>query len=316
MLKNPVFVRYRLFFLGIVIVSLTTITGQQPAQSRPNPTQAKPTNPKDWPAATLLAQTLTTPSVEVIEVDGLVTYGSQVVSVGQSLQVGNEELITANQARVRLFINDKIGLVELSENSSLQLSTLSNGEISLFLNRGQVRLSVTTFTQELSQLKSLESIEENTLLAQSRRSYPVNVQTPAGVAGVRGTAFGVNVGPDGKTGISTIRGSVAAIAQGQEIVVNAGEYVVIEPGEGPTPPATVPPRATFKRLGVYRISADAVRVVGEVDPLDILFINGQPVEVEPDGTFSTRVRRPRNRRLKFVIRGPEVRETHYEIAIL
>jgi hypothetical protein len=43
----------------------------------------------------------------------------------------------------------------------------------------------------------------------------LEISSPSGVAGVRGTVFGVAVDPKGKTGISTLEGAVATTAKGQ-----------------------------------------------------------------------------------------------------
>lgn len=257
--------------------------------------------------------------VEVRELKGNVVYGpsGQPVTLGQRLQAGGGELITGDNSSVRLFINDHIGSVEVSEKTRLTIKTLSNGNTSFFVSVGKVRLSVGKTSNDLYSGNQPLQGSEKSLLAQSRsgRTYPLSIETPAGIAGVQGTSFGVNVGPDGKTGISTLQGSVAALAKGQVVLVNPGQYVVISPGDAPTPVQKTPPRAKFNSLHVRRVSGNAVRVVGQVDPLDLVFINGRAIETEPDGRFSTLVERPLSRRLKFVIRGPEVRETFYEIAV-
>lgn len=281
-------------------------------------------------------QPVTPLSAVVEEIEGIVTYGpSQTpVSQGQRLGAGESQLLTGNNSSVRLHI-PQLGSVEVSENTALRIKTLSTGRTSLFVSKGQVRLSVGTGVLNQGQQKvgasSAISMQETNisgnrplesgqklLLAQQNANgnYPVDIETPAGVAGVQGTSFGVNVGPDGKTGVSSIQGNVDAIAQGRRVPVRSGQYVVIPPGQAPISPQTIPPRAKLKVLSVRRVGAKAIRVMGKIDPLDILFINGQAIQTDAEGNFMAIVERPLNRRLRFVVRGPEVRETAYEIAVL
>lgn len=274
-------------------------------------------------------QIVTPLSAVVEEIEGIVTYGpSQTpVSQGQRLGAGESQLLTGNNSSVRLYIPE-LGSVEVSENTALRIKTLSTGRTSLFVSKGQVRLSVGTGVAKQGEQKvgtsSAISINrplqsgQKLLLAQQNANgnYPVDIETPAGVAGVQGTSFGVNVGPDGKTGVSSIKGNVDAIAQGRRVPVRSGQYVVISPGQAPISPQTIPPRAKLKVLSVRRVGAKAIRVMGKIDPLDILFINGQAIQTDAEGNFTAIVERPLNRRLKFVVRGPEVRETSYEIAVL
>ncbi|MCT7952523.1 hypothetical protein NG798_22260 [Ancylothrix sp. C2] len=275
-------------------------------------------------------------SAVVEDIEGIVTYGptQTPVTLNQRLGAGESQLLTANNSSVRLYIPE-LGSVEISENTALTIRTLSTGRTSLFVSRGQVRLSVGTAVGNLDKQRvgagvvtSMQQTDisvnaplqtgQKLLLAQQNANgnYPVDIETPAGVAGVQGTAFGVSVGPDGKTGVSSIQGSVDVISQGRRVPVSSGQYVVITPGSAPTAPQIIPPRAKLEVLSVRRFAAKAVRVVGKIDPLDIVFINGQAIQTDAEGNFTAIVERPLNRRLRFVVRGPEVRETAYEIAVL
>lgn len=259
--------------------------------------------------------------IVVEEVKGMVTYGPsmQAVTVGQRLLAGEQELRTGNDSTVRLHIDTYVGSVEVAENSTLKIKTLASGKTSLFVSQGRVRASIGSSTRNRSSEKAIEKEDNKSLLAQrnsSRGNYPVDIETPAGIAGVQGTSFGVNVGPNGKTGVSTLDGSVAAIAQGQTVLVNKGQYVLIEPGKAPSSPAIAPARAMFRVLSVRKVGDNGIRVIGQAAPLDLVYVNGQAVETDIDGKFSTIVPRPLNRRVKFVLRGPTATETHYEIAVL
>lgn len=258
--------------------------------------------------------------VVVEEIEGIVTYGpSQMpVTVNQRLGSGESQLVTGNDSKVRLYIPD-LGSVEVSENTALTIKTLSPRRTSLFVSRGKVRLAVGTLSGNQDQEKAMiAQTGQQLVLAQNNAdgNYPVDIETPAGVAGVQGTSFGVSVGPNGKTTVSSIQGNVDAIGQGRRVSVRSGQYVVISPGQAPISAQTTPARAKLNVLSLRRVDANTIRVVGKIDPLDILYINSQAIQTDGEGNFVAIVERPLNRRIKFVVRGPEVRETSYEIAVL
>jgi hypothetical protein len=80
----------------------------------------------------------------------------------------------------------------------------NNGRITrLLVPRGQVRLQLRPFTNPGSRME---------------------IETPAGTSGVRGTEFGLNVQPDGKMAIATLEGSVATSA----VITPLGKQQVYE----------------------------------------------------------------------------------------
>jgi len=255
----------------------------------------------------------------VEQMRGRVTYGpsQQPVKAGQQLRQGTQ-VSTGSDSSARLLIDGQIGSVEVAENTTFQVKTLTSGKTSLFVTAGRVRLSVSPGARLPEAQKSLSGGGGQSVRAQSSssRDYPITVETPAGIAGVQGTSFGVNVGPKGKTCIATLQGTVAAQSQGREVLVNPGQYVVIEPGKAPMQPQMAPKLAAFRLLNLKRVSAGAVRAVGQAHPLDLVSVNGRAVPTDADGKFSVIVEQPLNRRIKFVVRGPAATETVYDIAVL
>lgn len=303
----------RITILGLSIGAMALVTTVWPtALAKANP-------PEEFSVA---QQPTGERALIVEEVRGTVTYGAsmQAVTVGQRLRAGEEEFRTGPNSTARLHIDNHIGSLEVAENTTLKIKTLSNGKTSLFVSQGRVRASIgKTIRTSNSQKQGNKGENEKYLIAQrnfSRGNYPVDIETPAGIAGVQGTSFGVNVGPNGKTGISTLEGSVVAIAQGQEIVVNKGQYVVIEPGKAPTKPEIAPTRAAFRILSVRKIGDNGIRIIGQAAPHELVYVNGRAVETDIEGKFSIIVPRTLNRRVRFVLRGPTITETHYEIAVL
>lgn len=258
-------------------------------------------------------------TIEVEQINGEVTFAGDPVQPGDRLDVGSGELQTGENARAVLAIDNRLATVELAEQTTLQVTQLSgtpdNSMTALSVERGQIRLSVRSLASPLADINSpLGSDGRDRLLARqiAQSNYPVRIETPAGVAGVRGTSFGVNVGNNGKTGISTLDGSVAALARGQEILVNAGQYVTIEPGQTPSSPQASPPLAELQQFRTVRTGPFSAWAIGRVHPHDLVLINGKAVETDTDGRFRVKTDLPPSRRLRIVVRGPSVRTRVYE----
>ncbi|MEH1870140.1 FecR domain-containing protein [Nostoc sp.] len=142
----------------------------------------------------------------------------------------------------------------------------------------------------------------------------VEIKTPAGVAGVRGTEFGVSVQNDGKMGIGTKEGAVATSAQGETVLVNAGFKNLTIPGQPPLP--AVPLREDT-RLNVSQLLAKGkqVQIVGTVDPVNILLINLQPQNVDSNGRFDITVPLPSNRKVEATVSTPLGTKQLYQLAV-
>jgi PKD repeat protein len=67
------------------------------------------------------------------------------------------------------------------------------------------------------------------------------VETPTGVAVVRGTLVEIDVEIDETTTTSVYKGEATVIAQQVEVVITAGRQTTVEPGKPPAPPAPIPP---------------------------------------------------------------------------
>ena len=70
-----------------------------------------------------------------------------------------------------------------------------------------------------------------------RPGATVEIRTPSAVATVRGTALRVTVGPGGETRIEVFSGTVEVAAGGITIVLYAGTFTDVLPGQPPTPAA-------------------------------------------------------------------------------
>jgi FecR protein len=313
----------------------------QPSNQMPSPTVAK--IPKSAvtmvtkPSVKMLKaeRTATGRSLEIEEIRGTVTFKGRSAQLGDRLLAPGDEIITGSDSTARLAIDNHTGIVEVAEKTAVKISSLSdaNGEkdTAIFVSRGRVRLSIgrtaattpSTSTiippNQIASLNTFSGLGKFSQVAQkkgSAKTAPVRVETPEGVAGVRGTSFGVNVGPDGKTGVDTIEGSVGVSGKNDsEVIVNRGNATTIFPKTSPLVPTASPALAELKVHTLSRLSGNVYRFSGQIDPMDILYINKQAIKIDRQGKFKIQGTLPTSRRLKIMVQGPSVRERHYELAV-
>ncbi|NET53131.1 MAG: FecR domain-containing protein [Merismopedia sp. SIO2A8] len=226
---------------------------------------------------------------------------SQSVQQGDRFSNVGDRLITADASRSVLSVDTTVGFIDVFENTDLQIQELrmvaDGGRVTkLQINQGQARLRVRPFTHESSELE---------------------IETPAGWSGVRGTEFGVTVHPDGKTGVATLEGAVVSHAQGIEVSVNEGFQTLIIPGEPPTEPTPIDDTQAT-RLTPYVIEwvdPQTIGFSGKIDPVSLLIIENEPQVVNRDGTFDVLVDSPDNRRIQATVVSPLGRQQDYELSL-
>ena len=307
----------------------------------PAPTNSKsPKNPASLaanpsPAKTIQAQgTASGRSLEIREIRGTVTFKGRQAVAGDRLLAPGDEIITGPDSTARLAIDNNTGIVEVAEKTAVKISSLSGEkDTAIFVSRGRVRLSIgkTTATtpapktstiippNQIAALNTFSGLGKLSQIAQqksSARTAPVRVETPEGVAGVRGTSFGVSVGPDGKTAVSTIEGAVGVSGRTEsEVVVNGGNATAIFPQTPPVEPSASPRLAQLKVRSLYRVSGNVYRFKGQVNPIDLIYVNDEAIKIDRQGKFSIQGTLPPSRRLKIVVRGPSVTERHYSLVV-
>lgn len=224
----------------------------------------------------LAAQTIPLPQaerwLEIQQMTGIVTYhGDRQIRparIGDRLLQINQGIDTDTQSDSTLLLDSDIGVVRMAENTRLRVNRMAvlpdGGRVtSLAVQRGQARLQVRRFSNPSSNLE---------------------IETPAGVAAIRGTTFGVIVDDAGKTGVATLAGAVEVSAQGVSVLVNPGFATSIVPGEPPTPPRRIDRQLRFEVALIQRTSSRVI-VRGRTDPANTVQVNGREVTTEADGTF-------------------------------
>ena len=189
-------------------------------------------------------------------------------------QVG-DRIITGDNSTATLAVDTGIGYVTLAENTDLSIQELSitdsGGRVTrLNITAGQARLQVRPFLNPESELE---------------------IRTPAGVSGVRGTEFDVNVTSTGRTGVATREGLVDASAQGVTVLIDAGYQSMIVPGFPPTPPVPISDSVEIDITRLHRVEGNQVRIAGRIDPFSQLTVDGEVYEVNSEGWFSVTVPR-------------------------
>ncbi|MEL6813610.1 MAG: FecR domain-containing protein [Cyanobacteria bacterium J06598_3] len=219
--------------------------------------------------------------------------GDRLVSVGDTI-------LTGSNSAARLEIDQSAGYVSMAENSQMRIQTLSitsrGGRVTeLAVLLGQVRLRIRRLTNPDTRIE---------------------IYTPAGVSGVRGTVFGVAVQPDGFTGVATSEGSVATRAQGETVMVVADTQSTIVPGEPPTPPVPLRDDPTLFIESLSEIPGTSkVRVMGYTDSVNLFDINQGRQSLDRNGRFDLEAALTDSRQVDVVITTPLGTQQQYRLVV-
>ncbi len=242
-------------------------------------------------------------SLEVRRIQRSVTYQrpqyKRPARIGDRLQFPGDGVLTGSRSSTILLIDANIGWVNVFENTDLQIKrlgeTASGGQITLlFLKRGQARWQIRPFRHPDSRFE---------------------LETPAGIAGVRGTDFGIAVEPSGKTNVATVQGAIYVSARGETVVVEEGFGSIIMPGEPPTPPQVFTNDVNLKIIGILRTSLGTVEWRGQVEPFNLVWVNDQPISIGIDGKFRVIAPLPTSQRVKLHVRSPLGKERFYTLQV-
>lgn len=220
----------------------------------------------------------------------------------QRLSAVGEGLNTGSGSLARLAIDTGVGFVSVSENTTfriLQLYTTPRGGkvTELDITRGQARVFVRTFTNPDSSLE---------------------LRTPAGVNGVRGTNFGIAIQPSGRSSLVVEEGSVVSEAQGVSVPVDAGFQNYTIPGEPPSDPVpiTEEPNLNLLRLERQRRSGQSfIEIAGNTFPVNLLVIDEETQEIDPEGNFELELPLPDERRVQVTVVTPLGTKQVYELVV-
>jgi FecR protein len=219
--------------------------------------------------------------------------------VGLRFKNTGDALETGRNATAVLALQSGLGTIYVAEQTKLtvrQMTTTPDGGIVTLLevSQGQVRLKVRSLTNPSSRLEII---------------------TPSGVAGVRGTEFGVSIQPSGQTGIATRSGLVGAVAQGETVAVAQAMQSLVVPQSPPTTAQLLrdDPGLT---LDVARPEGKQIRLIGKIDPVNIMLIEGQPQNTDRDGAFDRLVGQWRGNVIQVKVITPLGTMRRYELPVI
>ncbi|NEQ43627.1 MAG: FecR domain-containing protein [Leptolyngbya sp. SIOISBB] len=132
----------------------------------------------------------------------------------------------------------------------------------------------------------------------------LELQTPSGVAAVRGTDFGVIVDEAGKTSVGTVEGTVEVTAESVTVTVDEGLATLIRPGEPPTVPTRLDRELNLEWFQISR-RGNTLALAGRIDPTNSLTYRNTEIPISPTGYFEQTVRLgSANRSVVFVVQNP------------
>ncbi len=240
--------------------------------------------------------------MEIRQTSGQVTITqspSRAAKVGDRLNKAGDSIETARNSTALLRLDSGMGSIQVAEKTKLKvtkLKKLGDGSriTTLAIEKGQVRTKVRRFTSPRSSLQ---------------------IMSPAGIAAVRGTEYGISVSDDGRMVIATESGLVAASAQGETVELGSGFGSRIREGEKPSPPQQFD---KLLKLAVdnVEINGSQLHINGAVHPLNTLAIAGVEVPLNDDGSFEAIVDFPSLQSLAQIsidVRNPLGKEKAYPL---
>lgn len=241
--------------------------------------------------------------LRITEMIGDVMYQSrgtlEPADVGDRLQNVGDGLRTGIDSTAVLSIDTNIGTLTVAPDSILriqQLTTTADGArlTRIQVTEGHAHLQVRRFTNPNSTLE---------------------IETPAGVAAVRGTQFGFNVDQNGLMSLATLDGGVWVEAQGNGVSVNPGFQTIVVPGSPPQQPQPIATELYLRPRVITRTDNGNAVVVAQVPPGTLVYVNGESYGVNLTDRVTLNVPMPSNQTLDITLQAPEGRQQTYHVAI-
>ena len=222
--------------------------------------------------------------------------------VGQRLDMIGDGLRTGAGSLARLAVDTQVGFVTVSENTAFRITemytTPSGAKVTeIDVSRGRANLVVRPFTNPESRME---------------------IRTPAGVNGVRGTDFGISIQPSGRSALVVEEGRVESSAQGVTVAVDGGFQNFTVPGEPPSQPVpiTEDPRLNLLRFERQRRDdASVVVLEGNTPPVNFLVIDGVTQEIDREGNFNLELPLPADQQIEATVVTPLGKTRIYELVV-
>ena len=246
--------------------------------------------------------------LKVEKMEGNVTYrnfynyANRRAKVGDLLQFVSDEISTGENGSAVLSIDSGVGSIYVTENTTIKIRSFQiasdNGRITnLFVPRGKARLQIRKFTNRGSQL---------------------NIQTPSGISGVRGTQYIVGAQPNGNMVITTLEGSVTSTAQNRVEIINGGFQNLTVLGQPPSPAVPISNDISLRYSIIKKVSGNArsILLVGYTSLFNTVKVDGKEQFLDRSGKFSTQLPATSNLKVNVTVETSQGKEQAYEIPIL
>lgn len=224
--------------------------------------------------------------------------------IGQRLSTVGDGVRTGSGSLARLAVDTQIGFVSVSENTNLRITELyttpRGGKVTkLDVSDGQARVFVRPFTNPDSRLE---------------------IHTPAGVNGVRGTEFGVVTQPNGRSALAVKEGTVVSSAQGESISVGREMQNMIIPGELPSLPEPLQddPSLSISRLERRNRQGRQTTLVvlqGQTSPYNLFLVDGETQITDREGYFDLLLPLPETQQFHVKVTTPLGTKKVYELVV-
>jgi hypothetical protein len=218
----------------------------------------------------------------------------QITTIGDQIKTGI-------RSKAELQLDLGIGSIQVAPSTLIQMRGISvnadQSRVSLFyMPYGSARIKLRRFTNPNSRFE---------------------LETPAGVSGVRGTEFGIAAQPGGKTSVAVLDGRVNTSAQNQSVDVDAGFQNFTIPGEPPSPavPLRDDPKLDYQLDRRVANRRRQLQFVGQVDPVNVVFVNGQPIDTDRQGQFKTPVPLTNHPKIQVIVQTPLGTEKTYDLRL-
>ncbi len=213
-----------------------------------------------------------------------------------------DQVKTGARSKVDLEMDLGIGTIQVAPATLIQLRSITlnsdGSRVSLFyMPAGSARIKLRRFTNPNTRFE---------------------LETPAGISGVRGTEFGIVAQPSGKTSVAVLEGKVNTNAQGEDVSVDAGFQNFTIPGEPPSPPVPLTDSTTLD----YQLDKQIVgqkrqlSFVGQVDPVNVVFVNNRVVDTNRQGRFQVAIPLTSFPQLQVIVQTPLGKEQRYDLKLI
>jgi FecR protein len=225
---------------------------------------------------------------------------SRPAQTGDRLGQVGDGLTTSARSGAILGLDTGIGTIDVGASTQVTIQELTiqpdQSRVSrLQVAYGRVKLRVRKFSNPNSRLE---------------------IQTPAGISGVRGTEFGVAINPNGKTSVAVLDGAVNTSAQNVDVIVPKGFQNFTIPGEPPSQPVplTDDPNLTASFERRLEQGQRRLRLVAQTDPVNQVWVNQQPYNPDRSGKFTVDVKLRSFPRVQVIVVTPLGQQKQYDLA--